>query len=472
MVGKSCVRVALCVLVSVVCTQCAWLVSVWQRALDHRDRVHRDSGDSLDNLSTEKSPSGRRPSTLAARPKGKPAGQVFNLEDAPVDLVYCWTGEVKDGCQTRSHDFGCDIFEMRYSLRSVEKYAPWVNKIYLLVNGPSPSLPSFVKEGSQLIEVVDRCTLFDDPRDCPTFNSWACQSVVHRVPKLSKRFVYMEDDYFFVKPLNKSTFFTSEGVPRVFIHPRFIERSNSRSPRRVSTYDGEAPIPIEQIPDRLAGMSWHCPIPLDRDFTYAIELKFPEWFKFVRSHRYRYCCCSLENQSDLHVHRVCLEEMFDRIWPVYMLRAGQGVVDRTQTEDPFCELDHDGPEALDGLDCLEQAIRHDENARFLNLNNVLGYALTLRVVSLMNEKLPEMASFEVGDWTQNWTLRAMRDRFGFPSETEETEESRYMEERIKEHHAKQWLKKWQKEAAEELKKLWIWQRESQYQQRISRALQD
>ena len=45
----------------------------------------------------------------------------------PIDIVYTWKGESKSSNVRLGYNY-----ELKYSLRSVELYAPWVNKIFIL----------------------------------------------------------------------------------------------------------------------------------------------------------------------------------------------------------------------------------------------------------------------------------------------------------------------------------------------------
>ena len=81
----------------------------------------------------------------------------------PIDLVYLWvddTDEVwrakrqlyRPEQRTNSADATSEARwrnndELRYSLRSVEKYAPWVNHIYIITDNQRPSW--LVAEGNQ-----------------------------------------------------------------------------------------------------------------------------------------------------------------------------------------------------------------------------------------------------------------------------------------------------------------------------------
>ena len=52
----------------------------------------------------------------------------------------------------------------------------------------------------------------------PTFNSFAILSALHRIPGLSQRFLYIEDDMLFGAPVTEDDFLHSDG--RLRLYPR------------------------------------------------------------------------------------------------------------------------------------------------------------------------------------------------------------------------------------------------------------
>ena len=99
-----------------------------------------------------------------------------------------------------------DIF--RYWFRSVEKYAPWVHKIYLITNGKFPDWIN--KDNPKLVLVRHEDYM---PKDClPTFNSCAIELHMHKIKGLSEHFVYFNDDVFLNAPINPDYYFNN-GLP-------------------------------------------------------------------------------------------------------------------------------------------------------------------------------------------------------------------------------------------------------------------
>jgi hypothetical protein len=141
----------------------------------------------------------------------------------PIDVVYTWvdlTERLRADLRRQSAAIGrndsskvadeslfqaCD--ELRYSLRSVETYLPWVNRIFIVTNGERPS---FLRDHPKLTFVNHDEIL--DPDCLPTFNSHVIESALHRIPGLSEHYIYLNDDVMFMRPCRPNDFFTASGL--------------------------------------------------------------------------------------------------------------------------------------------------------------------------------------------------------------------------------------------------------------------
>lgn len=101
----------------------------------------------------------------------------------------------------RNHD------ELRYSLRSVEKHAPWVRSIYIIV--ADGQAPTWLNRSSSRIKLVNHSTIFPNPNHLPVFSGVAVEANLDRIPELSDYFVYFNDDTFLGKPVTPADFFLS-----------------------------------------------------------------------------------------------------------------------------------------------------------------------------------------------------------------------------------------------------------------------
>ncbi|CAM3543361.1 stealth conserved region 3 domain-containing protein [Stackebrandtia soli] len=145
----------------------------------------------------------------------------------PIDAVYTWVDDsdpewlrVRSAHQDTPGDASAARFrnrdELRYSLRSVAMFAPWVRNIYIVTAGQTPD---WLDADHPRITIVDHRDLFTDPSVLPTFNSHAIETQLHNIPGLSNHFLYINDDVFLARPLTPGRFFQSNGSTRFFHTP-------------------------------------------------------------------------------------------------------------------------------------------------------------------------------------------------------------------------------------------------------------
>jgi hypothetical protein len=103
--------------------------------------------------------------------------------------------------------------ELRFSLRALFKYAPWIRNVYVVSNCAPPSYIS----SSGNITWIPHTQIFPDQEDLPTFNSHAIEACLHRVPGLAEHFLYLNDDVFINRPLYYQDVFDHNNNPRVFL---------------------------------------------------------------------------------------------------------------------------------------------------------------------------------------------------------------------------------------------------------------
>jgi hypothetical protein len=109
-----------------------------------------------------------------------------------------------------------DNDELRYSLRSLEMYAPWVRNIFLVTNG---QVPPWLKLDHPRLRLVRHDRIFPDKADLPTFNSSAIEAHLHRIPGLSRQFLYFNDDAFLGRPIRREDFLPDANKPRIWVEP-------------------------------------------------------------------------------------------------------------------------------------------------------------------------------------------------------------------------------------------------------------
>lgn len=143
-----------------------------------------------------------------------------------VDFVYLWvngndpewqakrnacigTAETQRGVNCKGRY--ADNDELKYSLRSVAQYAPWIHKIYIVTDN---QVPSWLDTSNPKVRIVDHKEIM--PEIClPCFNSAVIEHFLYNIPGLSEHFLYANDDMFVNRPVKPDDFFAQDGLPIV-----------------------------------------------------------------------------------------------------------------------------------------------------------------------------------------------------------------------------------------------------------------
>ncbi|XP_067284514.1 N-acetylglucosamine-1-phosphotransferase subunits alpha/beta isoform X1 [Pseudorasbora parva] len=107
-----------------------------------------------------------------------------------------------------------DNEELRYSLRSIEKHAPWVRHIFIITNG---QIPSWLNLDNPRVSVVTHQDIFHNQSHLPTFSSPAIETHIHQIPGLSQKFIYLNDDVMFGKDVWPDDFYSHSKGQKVYL---------------------------------------------------------------------------------------------------------------------------------------------------------------------------------------------------------------------------------------------------------------
>ena len=130
------------------------------------------------------------------------------LEEEPIDIVIKYIdlrdpNLIRNGIHQIEKDY--DNEEIRYCIRSIIDYIPWVNKIFILMPNDKVSYfkdYNYIKD--KIVYIKDKDLLGYD-----SSNSFAFQYRYWKMKKfgISDNIIVMDDDYFINKKLKKSDFF-------------------------------------------------------------------------------------------------------------------------------------------------------------------------------------------------------------------------------------------------------------------------
>ncbi|ETA74475.1 capsular polysaccharide phosphotransferase eps10H [Ligilactobacillus equi DPC 6820] len=110
----------------------------------------------------------------------------------------------------------------KYWFRGIEKYASWVNHIYLVTDN---QIPEWLNIDHKKVTVIDHKDIIAE-KYLPTFNSNAIEANIHRIPGLAEHFVIFNDDMYLTNRVLPTDFFDEVGNPksRTCINPIIPER--------------------------------------------------------------------------------------------------------------------------------------------------------------------------------------------------------------------------------------------------------
>jgi hypothetical protein len=218
-----------------------------------------------------------------------------------VDIVYTWVSGTDQKFQDRLQKYlpkattspdqagtGSKRFrdneELRYSLRSLEIFAPWFRKVHIVTNG---QIPQWLNISNDRVSIVTHEMIFPNKSDLPTFNSTAIESNLHRIPNLSNKFLYFNDDLFLGRTTSINDFILPKGqiiyLQQIELHSK-INEGPVHDRAYAYTQNLVEKLWSKQQPRLLPA---HTPQLYDRDIITQLEQMIPDEFLKTSSHKFR-----------------------------------------------------------------------------------------------------------------------------------------------------------------------------------------
>ncbi|MBQ8780990.1 MAG: Stealth CR1 domain-containing protein [Oscillospiraceae bacterium] len=114
-------------------------------------------------------------------------------------------GVLADSSNIRFRDWD----NLKYWFRGVEQFAPWVNNIYFLTWGHTPS---WLNTSHPKLKIINHADYIPEEY-LPTFNSHTIELNMNRIEELSENIVYFNDDMYLISPVKERDFFIND-IPR------------------------------------------------------------------------------------------------------------------------------------------------------------------------------------------------------------------------------------------------------------------
>lgn len=207
----------------------------------------------------------------------------------PIDVVYTWVDgndkawklsqdqwRTKEGippppdASLRDPTPNLSKDELYFSIKSVKKYMPWVNRIYIFTQTPQkPHWYNPSDASMSNIFVVHHENVFASNAPLPSYNGLLNQSQVHRIPGLADHFILFDDDFFVGRPLDRGHFFDRLGNPVYRLNiswATWLYPNEPYSKIKKSTHKA-----VHSTVGRWAAIVNHLPVPLTRDDCFKTE---------------------------------------------------------------------------------------------------------------------------------------------------------------------------------------------------------
>ena len=280
-------------------------------------------------------PHGSGTTTYRSRPEY--AGTPSDSVTFPIDVVYTWVDGSDPDWMHRKNAALADIGraqineiaanssrftsrdELRYSLRSIVSFAPWVRRIFLVTDD---QLPPWLDESHGMVTVVSHRELFGATGKLPTFNSHAIESRLHHINGLAEHFIYFNDDMFLGRPLRASKFFHGNGIAK------FFPSSAQLAAGPPTVYD--APVTAagknnrshieERFRRTITQKMQHVPYALQKSVLQELEDKLPDEVLQTAAHQFR------------HPGDLSIPSSLQHYWAYHTRRAVPGTIKYTYAD--------------------------------------------------------------------------------------------------------------------------------------------
>ncbi|HEU5128879.1 MAG TPA: stealth family protein [Glycomyces sp.] len=312
-------------------------------------------------------PEAREPASRVIGERKYPTFAPFNRRlvddvDFPIDAVYMWVdGEDPEWSALRArhlhgdaadhtHLTGASRYtsrdELKYSLRSLHAFAPFIRNVYIVTAGQTPA---WLDTDAPGIRVVDHAEIFADPSALPVFSSHAIATQLHRIPGLADHYLVLNDDVFFGRPSQAGQFFFPNGLARLPFSPLQIGLGATRPEDSAPNSAGKN---VRRLLEAefgrfITGKFKHLPHPQLRQVAFEMEERYAAPVAATARSRFR-DPADIEFAAMLHHH--------------YAMLTGRAVPGNLKLR--YVDISH--ADAAEQLDALAEG----RDAEFFCLNDV------------------------------------------------------------------------------------------------------
>ena len=194
------------------------------------------------------------------------------------------------------------VGEVYYCIASINRFAPFIRRIFLVTDQQiPPNLEDYLNrhfpDGHIPYTVIDHAVIFRGYEDClPTFNCNSIESLLWRIPDLSERYIYFNDDIVLLSPVTSEDFYVGDATR---CYGRWYSTLFARLLHALKPcHDGHKPMGFKSLlintlrytprPHRHFLFLLHTPLPLHRSFFEDYFTTHPDVLRVNISQRFRH----------------------------------------------------------------------------------------------------------------------------------------------------------------------------------------
>lgn len=228
------------------------------------------------------------------------------MSSRSIDIVYTWVDVSDDRWNKKKQSYYSsrdnltknglaesrfiDTQELKYSIRSVRQYLPWVRNIYIITDNQRPDWLSRDSD----VKIIDHVDII--PKSLlPTFNSNLIEWHIHRIKGIADNFIYMCDDFLVGSDLQPDDFFTEDNkvIYRCFdpygpdgdysrqsIREIINSRTEDNSTLGLPHFDSSFEIIEQEVSQKIERFFLkHAPIPFQKNHLEAMYERYRPYIK-------------------------------------------------------------------------------------------------------------------------------------------------------------------------------------------------
>jgi hypothetical protein len=175
--------------------------------------------------------------------------------------------------------------ELRYALRSLEQHADFVRHVYVVTDDQRPT---WLVDEHPRLTVVDHAQIIPS-QYLPVFNSHAIEAQLHRIEGLAEHYLYVNDDFFFMRRSSADVFFHANGLAKFFLSHAQIPLG---APTPATKPVNAAAMNVRELVKAEFGITptrkfKHAPYPQLRDVHREIHRRFAPQVEATAASRFR-----------------------------------------------------------------------------------------------------------------------------------------------------------------------------------------